>query len=243
MRSQLPGQLHQRRPWQRAVRHRSIEVHQVRHLHGRLPLRCDFETLKERDHGKHYPEHQYQNRRQGLFRPLEPHRLEAARLCGYRIPTLCYWNHGKCSLASCRVCLVEIRTARGGKLFASCVYPVSDIPAEKGFEIFISSPMAVKARRSSVELLLSNHSKDCQTCVKNGQCELLHVANVTGAQSGRFIGTMTPATVDMVAPGITRDTSKCIFADAASNAAKKPKALGFSASKTAASRPWSARLQ
>jgi NADP-reducing hydrogenase subunit HndD len=153
--------------------------------------------------------------------------LEAARLCGYRIPTLCYWNHGKCSLASCRVCLVEIRTARGGKLFASCVYPVSDIPAEKGFEIFISSPMAVNARRSSVELLLSNHSKDCQTCVKNGQCELLHVANVTGAQSGRFIGTMTPATVDMVAPGITRDTSKCILCGRCIERCKEAQGIGI----------------
>jgi NADP-reducing hydrogenase subunit HndD len=77
--------------------------------------------------------------------------LEAARVCGYKIPSLCYFNHGQCSLASCRVCLVEIRTSRGGKLFASCVYPVSDVPAEKGFEIFISSPMAVQARKASVE--------------------------------------------------------------------------------------------
>src|SRR5574344_2738570 len=153
--------------------------------------------------------------------------LEAARQCGYRIPTLCYWNHGKCSLASCRVCLVEIRTARGGKLFASCVYPVSDVPAEKGCEIFISSPMAVNARRCSVELLLSNHSKDCQTCVKNGQCELLHVANVTGAQSGRFIGTMTPATVDMVAPGITRDTSKCILCGRCIERCKEAQGIGI----------------
>ncbi|MCI2110989.1 MAG: [FeFe] hydrogenase, group A [Bacilli bacterium] len=153
--------------------------------------------------------------------------LEAARECGYQIPSLCAWNHGRCSLASCRVCLVEIRTARGGRLFASCVYPVADIPAEKGFEIFISSPMAVKARRTSVELLLSNHSKDCQTCVKNGQCELLHVANITGAQSGKYIGTMTPATVDMVAPGITRDTSKCILCGRCIERCKEVQGIGI----------------
>src|SRR5574344_1591194 len=111
--------------------------------------------------------------------------LEAARKCGYRIPTLCYWNHGKCSLASCRVCLVEIRTARGGKLFASCVYPVSEIPAEKGFEIFISSPMAVAARRTSVELLLSNHSNVCQTGVKTSECDPLSLPDVTAAQLGK----------------------------------------------------------
>jgi NADP-reducing hydrogenase subunit HndD len=153
--------------------------------------------------------------------------LEAARACGYRIPTLCYWNHGKNSLASCRVCLVEIRTARGGKLFASCVYPVSDVPAEKGFEIFISSPMAVKARRTSVELLLSNHSKDCQTCVKNGQCELLHVANVTGAESGKYLGTMTPSTIDMVAPGLVRDTSKCILCGRCIEKCKEAQGIGI----------------
>ena len=93
--------------------------------------------------------------------------LEAARSVGYNIPTLCYWKGGHNSLASCRVCLVEIATARGGKLFASCVYPVADVPAEKGFVIKISSPMAVEARRASVELLLSNHNQDCQACVDN----------------------------------------------------------------------------
>lgn len=153
--------------------------------------------------------------------------LEAARQCGYSIPTLCSWNHGKCSLASCRVCLVEIRTARGGKLFASCVYPVSDIPADKGFEIFISSPMATEARKTSVELLLSNHSKDCQTCVKNGQCELLHVANITGAESGKFLGTMTPATLDMVAPGLIRDTSKCILCGRCIERCKEAQGIGI----------------
>ncbi len=137
--------------------------------------------------------------------------LEAAREVGYNIPTLCYWNHGKNSLASCRVCLVEIASPRGSKLFASCVYPVTDCQAEKGFEIKISSPMAIDARRTSVELLLSNHSKDCQTCVKNGHCELLHVASLTGARDGQFIGAKTEVTVDDLAPGLTRDTSKCIL--------------------------------
>jgi NADP-reducing hydrogenase subunit HndD len=116
---------------------------------------------------------------------------------------------------------------RGGKLFASCVYPVSDVPAEKGFEIFISSPMAVQARKASVELLLSNHSKDCQTCVKNGQCELLHVANVTGAESGKYMGEITPTTVDMVAPGIVRDTSKCILCGRCIEKCKSAQGIGI----------------
>ncbi|MCR5491204.1 MAG: [FeFe] hydrogenase, group A [Bacilli bacterium] len=153
--------------------------------------------------------------------------LEAARSVGFSIPTLCYWNHGKNSLASCRVCLVEIASARGSKLFASCVYPVTDCQAEKGFEIKISSPMATAARRASVELLLSNHSKDCQTCVKNGHCELLNVANITGARSGQFKGEFTKTTFDDVAPGIVRDTSKCILCGRCIEKCKEAQGIGI----------------
>lgn len=137
--------------------------------------------------------------------------LEACRSVGYNIPTLCYFAHGQNSLASCRVCLVEIATNRGGKLFASCVYPVTDCQAENGFTIKISSPMATQARRASVELLLSNHSKDCQTCNKNGHCELLEVAKLVGARDNMFTGEKTAVHVDTLAPGIGIDTSKCIL--------------------------------
>ena len=130
--------------------------------------------------------------------------LEAARECGYEIPSLCAYNHGECSLASCRVCLVEATGARG--LVASCVYPVAE-----GMEIKISSPKAVAARRASVELLLSNHSLNCQQCDKNGSCELLYVAQITGAREGKFVGEKTPTTIDQLTPSIVRDTSKCIL--------------------------------
>ena len=153
--------------------------------------------------------------------------LEAARQCGYKIPTLCYWNKGHNSLASCRVCLVEIRTSRGGKLFASCVYPVSDIPAEKGFEIWISSPMATDARRASVELLLSNHSKECQTCLKNKDCELLNCARITGAETGKYEGEKTPTTLDELAPGLIRDTSKCILCGRCIERCKEATGIGI----------------
>lgn len=130
--------------------------------------------------------------------------LEAARECGYEIPSLCAYNHGECSLASCRVCLVEATGARG--LVASCVYPVAE-----GMEIKISSPKAVAARRASVELLLSNHSLNCQQCEKNGNCELLYVAQITGAREGKFTGAKSPVTIDQLTPSIIRDTSKCIL--------------------------------
>lgn len=130
--------------------------------------------------------------------------LEAAKACGYEIPSLCAFNHGECSNGSCRVCLVEATGARG--LVASCVYPINE-----GMEIRISTPAATAARRASVELLLSNHNKNCQQCDKNGKCELLHVANLTGAREGRFEGSKTPVTVDDLTPSIVRDTSKCIL--------------------------------
>ena len=130
--------------------------------------------------------------------------LEAARECGYEIPTLCAFNHGECSLASCRVCLVEVKGARG--LVASCVYPVNE-----GMEITISSPKATAARRASVELILSNHSLNCQQCDKNGHCELLYVAQITGAREGKYQGEKTPVTIDQLTPSIVRDTSKCIL--------------------------------
>ncbi len=130
--------------------------------------------------------------------------LEAARQSGFEIPTLCSFNNGECNPGSCRVCLVEATGSRG--LVASCVYPVSE-----GMEVTISSPKAIKARRASVELLLSNHSQNCQQCEKNGNCELLNVAKITGARENMFQGAKTPVTVDEISPSIVRDTSKCIL--------------------------------
>ena len=133
--------------------------------------------------------------------------LEAAKKCGYEIPSLCSYNHGECSLASCRVCLVEAQEGQGPfRLVASCVYPVSE-----GMNIKIGSPKATAARRTSVELILSNHSRNCQECEKNGNCELLYVSQITGAKEGKYFGAKTPTTIDRLTPSIQRDTSKCIL--------------------------------
>ena len=146
--------------------------------------------------------------------------LEAAKQCGFEIPSLCAYNHGECSKGSCRVCLVEATGARG--LVASCVYPVAD-----GMEITISSPKATAARRSSVELLLSNHNKNCQQCDKNGKCELLHVAKVTGARDDMYQGEQTPTTLDRLTPSIVRDTSKCILCGRCVERCKNAHGLGI----------------
>ena len=146
--------------------------------------------------------------------------LEACRKCGYNIPSLCSWNHGQCSLASCRVCLVEVVGARG--LVASCVYPVNE-----GMEIIISSQKAMDARRASVELLLSNHQKNCLQCPKNGACELLEVAKMVGARDMKYVGVQTKATVDEVAPGIVRNTGKCILCGRCIEVCKDVQGIGI----------------
>lgn len=146
--------------------------------------------------------------------------LEAAKECGYTIPTLCAFNHGECSRGSCRVCLVEVKGARG--LVASCVYPVNE-----GIEIIISSPKAVSARRTSVELLLSNHSKNCQQCTKNEYCELLNVAKITGARDNMYEGSKTPVTIDELTPSIIRDTSKCVLCGRCVERCKNAQGIGI----------------
>ena len=146
--------------------------------------------------------------------------LEAAKECGYTIPTLCAFNHGECSRGSCRVCLVEVKGARG--LVASCVYPVNE-----GMEIIISSPKAVSARRTSVELLLSNHSKNCQQCTKNEYCELLNVAKITGASDNMYEGSKTPVTIDELTPSIIRDTSKCVLCGRCVERCKNAQGIGI----------------
>ena len=146
--------------------------------------------------------------------------LEAAKSCGYEIPSLCAFNHCECYQRSCRSCLVEATGARG--LVASCVYPVAE-----GMEIRISSPKATEARRRSVELLLSNHNVNCQQCDKNGKCELLHVAYATGAVEGTFQGAKTPTILDELAPGLVRDTSKCILCGRCIERCKNAHGLGI----------------
>ena len=75
--------------------------------------------------------------------------LEAAKQCGYDIPTLCTFNHGECNQGSCRVCLVEVQegkdpSAAPKKLVASCVYPVSEGMIDGGYKLTAFSQCACK---------------------------------------------------------------------------------------------------
>ena len=146
--------------------------------------------------------------------------LEAAKHCGYHIPSLCNWRDHDCSLASCRVCLVKVEGER--RLVPSCAYQVRE-----GLRISIADQQAADARRTSVELLLSNHHFNCQSCKKNGKCELLEVSRVVGARPEKYIGARTPTTIDHITPAIIRDTSKCILCGRCIAACKKAQGIGI----------------
>ena len=146
--------------------------------------------------------------------------LEAANDCGYNIPSLCNWREHQCSLASCRVCLVKVEGVRN--LVPSCDYIVRD-----GMRISIDAPEAIAARRTSVELILSNHYYNCQACRKNGHCELLEAAREVGARPEQYLGATTACTVDEIAPGIVRNTSKCVLCGRCIEACKRTQGIGI----------------
>lgn len=144
--------------------------------------------------------------------------LEAARANNIHIPTLCYLKD-LTGTGACRVCQVEVKGARN--LCAACIYPVSE-----GMEVFTNSKKALDARRSVVELILSNHSKNCLQCVRNNRCELQTLAAQVGVRDDAFKGEKTKPTFDDASEGIVRDTSKCVLCGRCVNACEKIQGLG-----------------
>ena len=130
--------------------------------------------------------------------------LEAARSAGIYIPTLCYHPDLRPE-GACRLCMVEASGAR--TLVASCVYPVSE-----GMVVKTNTSKVREARKTVLELLLTNHPKDCLCCQKNGDCELQKIAADLGVRKLRFEGGETRArTIDNSNPSLVRDQEKCIL--------------------------------
>lgn len=129
--------------------------------------------------------------------------LDGARKLGIDIPTLCFLKEIN-EVGACRMCLVEVEGAKG--LVTSCVYP-----ATEGMVVKTNTPEVLKARKNTLELILSNHNIRCLTCERNGICELQSLAKKFGLKNIRFQGEMTKPIYDDSSKCITRDTSKCIL--------------------------------
>lgn len=128
--------------------------------------------------------------------------LEAAKAANINIPTLCYLKDVQ-QIGACRLCLVQIKGARS--LAAACV-----MPAGEGMEVSTNTPEIRRGRKINLELLLSNHNRECTSCVRSGNCELSALCNEYGVDSYPYDGVKNDATVDDVSPSIVRDNSKCI---------------------------------
>ncbi len=129
--------------------------------------------------------------------------LEAAKIAGIKIPTLCYLK-GINEIGACRVCVVEVVGVRNVQ--AACVYPVSE-----GMEVLTNTPKVRKARKATVELILSNHERKCLTCVRNRNCELQTLAEELGIGDIPYEGENIEHEVDRVSPSIVRDNNKCVL--------------------------------
>jgi len=133
--------------------------------------------------------------------------LEAARKVNVDIPTLCHLDLKGTGIvnktASCRVCVVEIEGRRN--LAPSCATPVTD-----GMVVRTNTIRALNARKTVLELMLSDHPKDCLTCAKSGNCELQDLAEKFGIREIRCEGEMSTYKKDF-SPSIIRDMDKCIM--------------------------------
>ena len=128
--------------------------------------------------------------------------LHAARQVGINIPTLCYVERLQ-AIGACRVCVVEVEGAQN--LAASCSMPVRE-----GMNVFTNTARVRNARRTVVELLLSEHNGDCQTCDRNEDCELKALAAELGIREISFTGEKTVKRIDRSTPALVRDIGKCI---------------------------------
>ena len=128
--------------------------------------------------------------------------LEAAKEANINIPTLCYLKDVQ-QIGACRLCLVEIKGARA--LAAACVMPVGE-----GMEVKTNTPQIRQGRKVNLELLLSNHNRECTSCVRSGKCELAALCNEYGVDGYPFDGEKSDTSIDDASPSIVRDNSKCV---------------------------------
>ncbi len=134
--------------------------------------------------------------------------LDAAKKLNIEIPTLCHLEledfKVEHRLGSCRVCVVEVKGRRN-------LAPACCTPAENGMEVKTNTLRVINARRTMLDLLLSNHPKECLTCEKNLDCELQSLAQDLGLHRIVYQGEMSKHKIDLANEAIVRDLNKCIM--------------------------------
>jgi NADH-quinone oxidoreductase subunit G len=134
--------------------------------------------------------------------------LHAANKIGIKIPTLCHMELSCFQLehrtGSCRICVVEVDGRRN--LAPACCTPVAE-----GMVVKTNTIRAINARRTMLDLLLSDHPKDCLTCEKNGNCELQSLAGEMDLHHILYEGEQSKYSLDLSSNAIVRDLNKCIM--------------------------------
>ena len=127
--------------------------------------------------------------------------LEAARLSGVEIPTLCFMKD-KNEIGACRICVVEAN----GRIVTSCVFPVSE-----GMDVRTNTARVQKSRKTTLELMLSTHHKECLSCIRSTTCELQKLCNEYGVDEHAYDGARPIYELDTSTAHLVRDNNKCIL--------------------------------
>ena len=129
--------------------------------------------------------------------------LEAARKVNIEIPTLCFLK-GVNEVVDCRMCIVKIEGRNN--FVPSCVQK-----CEEGMKVYTHTNDVIEARKTILDLILSNHNKKCLTCIRDGNCELQDLAKKYNMDEILYEGEILERTIDDKSPSIVRDQSKCVL--------------------------------
>ncbi len=129
--------------------------------------------------------------------------INAAKEAGISIPAFCYYDNLSLQ-AACRMCLVEVE--KTPKLQVACTLPVAE-----GMVVHTDSPQVQKARKGTLEFLLTNHPLDCPVCDKGGECELQDMVFRYGAGESRFREAKIHVEEKQWSPIVFYDAPRCIL--------------------------------
>ena len=144
--------------------------------------------------------------------------LNAAKKAGIDIPTLCFLKDIN-EVGDCRMCIVEVEGRRG--FATSCIQTV-----EEGMVVHTHTQNVLEARHVILDLIISNHAKDCLTCTRSGNCELQTLATKFNVLNIEFEGERTEHKIDDLSPSIVRDFNKCILCRRCVAACKNVQKIG-----------------